>query len=387
MRNVVLHLYLLATVTVFVLSTSSAYLQSQPLFALDEYDQPLCHFSVVGQHIHLEPSKPLLIFTPPFGLQTVVEQWPEDSEHTALILLSASTFQASDETHQTLLHILLRQRHVLALHTNLSEHTDTTISLLWSELAVFETFTGLLLPFYSVVVDPVMTNNNNNNNNSMTTVPLFQIVFPSNSSKLTMMLWNQEALDFARRYRHEPMASASVLDFLKHSQLICLLSRLDCQLAAPSDTLFGLCLSAARRLPRDLATTSAVVNFIPLLTYDGPVTTSVNAYSFDVKRKSVANTVTLAIRQVPERYIRASLFHPFSPSAMSYVPMHFLPCVIRMRFWCRTLAGLFFCIAAYDCLVNNCLRRRFLTKAYTTISNLNPKPYLSKPFFNRAKLI
>lgn len=271
---------------------------ADPLFSLHEYDYAQCDPSLVPHAVSVVPPTvhaPLLVFTSSFALISL----PRGStEHPPLLLLDARTYQR--EEHFTGLVTLLRSSLVPALLATNSDATE-----LWNSLAVFETDTGFILPFYSGAA-------------SEEHVPLFHIDLGEAGVNSTRnVLYDKAALDYVGN-------QSSVLEFMQTPQLSCLHARLHCRAKAPTDQLASLCRAIALRLPTPPATS---LNWNET-EYENASLTS----SFDAMRHVVAAAVNLTRNGEPEQRVRDLLFLPPRARARRFVPdlRAWLPLSLRM---------------------------------------------------------
>lgn len=340
-----------------------------PLFSLQQYEVPQCdpyqvsHTITPPSQSFVTHARPLLLFTPPFDLRVLAEGWPHHFIESALIYLDARLFQ--HEFERSLLS-LVQQGHVLALRTNALEAAEPEPQLL-SELSVFETVTGLILPFYSAT------------NAANATLPLFRI--PPDEELLAMsnrtVLYNQHALDFVLQERRNSSSILSPLDLLGQAQLRCLLTRFECHVVAPSDLLFRICHAAARRLDADQFKDSFMTHMAPLLTYNDSFILDFNRSSaFNLTRTRVAEVVKLAATSVSEHQIRTTLLHPHLVSEHSVWKQYLWTLLSFCPIVCNILAVSILVFVA--CKIYSERRLSFLTGARYSIS---------KAFANRAKVV
>lgn len=292
--------------------------QTQPLFSLHEYDKQECDISAISHTITHENRAatassswtPLLKFNPSFVINTLV---PDDIRHSnAVIIVDPHHCVRANVELQLRLLSLIHDGHVVAIQTDALAHLEGDFGPeqeLMGDIAAFETLSGIILPFY---VSPIDMSN--------VTVPLFRLEIPSSDplqSTRASVLEDDAALIFIRNNTNKSHTK-SVLDLLDQQQLVCLLSRLQCHRAAPSDLIFQLCLQSVRRLNALTRTLPSLTRFRPLLRYIAYNGYEVERDTFMKRMKPTFDDVTSQVREAygllvngaSEVRVRSALTHP-----------------------------------------------------------------------------
>lgn len=398
-------------VSVILLAVLAIVTNSQLLFTLDQYEHPSCDPVNVPQTIHVTPhllndfSSPLLVFTSPFNLEVLPHQWPSNSKHIPLVLLDPDKFHL--QHHQEALFTLLRQSHVHALHTHASSPTSDRNTeedskfpssfhdQILTELAVFETQTGYILPFLTNSFSTLSTELNLSQLDNNNSLPLFHLDLTNNSMiQKPFILQNQQALDFILQSSSQYNNSTSILDMLTPLHLQCLLFRLHCETIAPTDLIFNFCLSIVRRIPSH----SIHTDFIPLSTYK-TASTSKTGTSFETMRSVVAETVNLARNQdASEQIIRTRLFHPHYQPAEKQVTLSTTTTItfsmsVRAVFlqwfptFCQVVGTCLLCVSILDIWLDRQNVYRSVCKWLSNCRTVGQAQFISRTLVDRAKLV
>lgn len=293
--------------------------QTQPLFSLHEYDKQECDSSAISHTIihddhaataSSRPWTPLLKFNPSFVINTLV---PDDIRHSnAIVVVDPHNLVRANVELQLRLLSLIHDGHVVAIQTDALAHLDGDFGPeqeLMGDVAAFETLSGIILPFYVSLIDK-----------SNITVPLFRLKIPSSDPlqpTRAYVLEDDAALNFIRNNTHNSHTK-SVLDLLDQQQLVCLLSRLQCHRAVPTDLIFQLCLQSARRLNALTRTLPSLMRFRPLLRYIADNGYEEERGTFVKRMKPTFDDVTSQVKKAygllvdgaSEVRVRSALTHP-----------------------------------------------------------------------------
>lgn len=373
---------------------------SQTLFSLERYDVPQCDPSTVSHTIDLATTPPYASLPRARTLRLITQL---DSSalplSDTLMVLDASIFRPAQ--HLMLLRFIQRG-HLIVLNTSAPAAADPERQLL-ADLAVFETLTGLLLPFYTTP-DP----------NVNATVPLFHILLPKPpSSPVTFVRQDAHAMGATNE-------TVSVLDAMDAPQLLCLLARLECHAVAPEDLTFRMCAATVARLHTLTATTTGSPVTLPpnlsQLTHgiqhpaaaaaaatpaSSPSPHAATSPSLAARRARLRAAFTLAAHGAPDKQVRDVLFLRREAShALEERSFHEdvggprLSWVARFVLWlvpfsprvCRMLAAalLLFCVVrAAAC---SRLGREVVAAGRSALRNAQPGHMLSHAIANRAKI-
>lgn len=206
----------------------------QPFFTLPAHDSPFCDPTLVSHEVMLDDEQgltlpPVLLLSGTIGaLRPAIQALQQQPNHSAMLLLVPSKLTPDDEST---LRGILRSAHIAVLNTSAFTATDPEQHLL-ADLAIFETPTGIVLPFYTTTTTTTLS------------FPLFRITIPSTSR--IQILRDGEAIAWSTHNKH--LQSTSPLVLLTESQSACLFARLQCFRVKVGDPSFTQCHLLATRL-------------------------------------------------------------------------------------------------------------------------------------------